>query len=114
MIQVSPWDALTGAIPQDATQQLLEAEELPKEQRELVEELHRRILALCQQPAFPDLSLRETLRPFSDMPFHLEKSAALVIHTKDTYNDNDCGNIIAILYILFKITQVEIRNVFFL
>lgn len=34
----------------DATQQLLEAEELPKEQRELVEELHRRILALCQQP----------------------------------------------------------------
>eukprot|EP00930_Biecheleria_cincta_P045606 TRINITY_DN31434_c0_g1_i1.p1 TRINITY_DN31434_c0_g1~~TRINITY_DN31434_c0_g1_i1.p1 ORF type:complete len:1398 (-),score=227.92 TRINITY_DN31434_c0_g1_i1:209-4372(-) len=33
----------------DATQQLLEAERLPKEQRELVEELHRRILALCQQ-----------------------------------------------------------------
>lgn len=34
----------------DATQQLLEAEELPKEQRELVEELHRRLLQLCQQP----------------------------------------------------------------
>ncbi|CAE8700443.1 unnamed protein product, partial [Polarella glacialis] len=34
----------------DATQQLLESAELPKEQRELVEELHRRLLVLCQQP----------------------------------------------------------------
>lgn len=32
------------------TQRVLEALELPQEQRELVDELHRRILALCAQP----------------------------------------------------------------
>lgn len=34
----------------DTSQQMLEAEELPKEHRELIEELHRRILLLSSQP----------------------------------------------------------------
>merc|ERR1719230_186354 len=32
------------------TQRVLQAEELPQEQRELVEELHRRLLSLCIEP----------------------------------------------------------------
>lgn len=32
------------------TQRVMQADELPQEQRELVDELHRRILALCTQP----------------------------------------------------------------